>query len=105
MRKGRWISFLTASIVIIVFVACSDSDSSKDSSAANDSAARDCIAFGRNYNPSQNECFGQSSDLIPLAEAFCSNNGGAFNECASPCRHAPPDTDCAAVCEWLCKLL
>lgn len=56
-----------------------------------------CIAQGGSWDPQYRECVG----VRPLQ---CDAIGGAFNECASACRHNPDAEVCTLQCVQVCQL-
>jgi hypothetical protein len=68
---------------------------SADKPTADDDLAKDCAAMGGIWLAEHLEC--EVDD-----RAWCTARNGAFDDCASPCRHSP-GAICATVCQPLCS--
>ncbi|HEY9036108.1 MAG TPA: hypothetical protein VIM96_05285 [Pseudomonadales bacterium] len=56
-----------------------------------------CEAAGGRYIEAHQEC-------MDISASACSDMGGKFHECASPCRHEPEAAACIMRCDTVCDL-
>jgi hypothetical protein len=87
-------AFVFIIVVGVLISACS----SPAAPTPVDSAALEkaCVAAGGKYLAQFNECENVSG-------ASCTAMGGAFEECASACRHLPASVMCTAQCVPVCS--
>ena len=78
-------------VLLVLLTACGGS-------AEVDSAAVEqaCLEEGGIYVAEHVEC-------EQISEQACTDMGGTFDACGSPCRHEPEGVICAAVCVPLCS--
>jgi hypothetical protein len=80
------------SVVLLVLLLAACGSSSEVDPAEIEEA---CLEAGGIYVAEHVEC-------EQISEQTCTDMGGEFDECGSPCRHEPEDVVCAAMCVPLC---
>jgi hypothetical protein len=88
-----WRSGTRSTLILMmagVLFACS-----ADKPDPRDDLAEACVAVGGTWLFKHLEC---ETD----ARTWCEAQGGAFDDCASPCRHLPGQI-CATVCQPVCS--
>lgn len=65
----------------------------------NNSQEQFCQKYGGTWLEEFSECENFQSTT---RASVCSEAGGVYSECASPCRHMPPDALCTGVCHQVC---
>jgi hypothetical protein len=77
--------------VLVLLLATCGSSSDVDPAEVEEA----CLEAGGIYVEEHVEC-------EQVSEQTCTDMGGTFDECGSPCRHEPEDVACAAMCVPLC---
>jgi hypothetical protein len=82
---------LVSVVLLVLLLAACGSSSEVDPAEI----AEACLEAGGIYVAEHVEC-------EQISEQTCTDMGGEFDECGSPCRHEPEDVVCAAMCVPLC---
>ncbi|MCX6744652.1 MAG: hypothetical protein NTX82_03970 [Candidatus Parcubacteria bacterium] len=90
MKKFLVIIFLA----VIVLSGCADRISS---------LKQECEKNNGVWQDSYNECDDSGISSSWDMKSWCYNMGGAYNDCASPCRHYADKSSCIQVCYRLCE--
>jgi hypothetical protein len=85
-------------IALAVLLAACNNPLAPDTPSEVDSAAIEeaCLQAGGTFVAEHIEC-------EQISEGACTDMGGVFDECGSPCRHEPEDVICAAMCVPVCS--
>ena len=83
-------------VLAVLLSACTSPATPTPAPVDNAAQEKACTAAGGKYLALFNECENVSS-------AACTTMGGAFDECASACRHAPEAVMCTAQCVPVCS--
>lgn len=89
----------TIVVVFMLLAACSSSQTAETERAAPQMVGAEleqaCLEAGGTFIAEHNECEN-------ISEAACEAMGGAFDACASACRHQPPEVICTMQCVQVC---
>jgi hypothetical protein len=91
-HRGGGMKKLVFLILVLVVLSAACGSSSEVDPAEVEKA---CTEAGGMYVAEHVECEN-------ISEQTCTDMGGTFDECASPCRHEPEDVVCVTMCVPLC---
>jgi hypothetical protein len=89
-------------VILVLFfslflAACSGSESDEAPDEVDSAEIEQaCVDEGGIFIAEHNEC-------EDISEDACTELGGAYDSCASACRHEPADTICTAQCVLVCS--
>jgi hypothetical protein len=82
---------LLVALLVFTVAACTPQD-----------IAASCTQSGGEWDSIHNEC--ATMDAAADIRGFCEQNNGAYQECASACRHNPDADFCIQVCVQVCAI-